>query len=101
MEAEKKLDTLFKNYPFNRDLLDEVFTENGQVRKHYQGVFQHFAEMPLKDFKNLKEYARHSSFDQGITFNVYSGREQKALWTFVNTCSTLSISSKDWQTIPC
>ena len=70
------LDALFKSYPMDGTLLDEVFSEPEKLRQHYHRTYKHFSRLSLEEFKDLYEYAKKSSFEQGITFNVYSDNAQ-------------------------
>ena len=67
---------LFQSYTTDPAFLDEVFEEKGKLRDHYQRVHSHFSRLSLQEFKDLYEYAKKSSFEQGITFNVYSDNAQ-------------------------
>ena len=76
MEQEKQLEEMLRNYPKDKQLLDEVYDRHFHIRNHYQNVVDHFSKIKIKDFKDLNEYAKRSSFDQGITFNVYSDKDR-------------------------
>lgn len=99
MEQEKKLGDLLEKYPQDARLLDEVFNEEGKVRKHYQKVFNHLSQLTIKDFKDLNEYAKRSSFDQGITFNVYSDKDQGVERIFPFDLFPRIIPSREWEII--
>jgi uncharacterized circularly permuted ATP-grasp superfamily protein len=68
--------SVFNNYDLDGKLLDEVFTNGGGVKKHYQKVLNQFAKYSLADFKQLNEYAKISFFNQGVTFAVYSDNQR-------------------------
>lgn len=93
------LETLFKNYPYTPDFLDEVFDENRHIRKHYQRVHDHLARVSLHDFKDMNEYAKKSSFDQGITFNVYSDKSQGVERIFPFDLFPRIIPTHEWEKI--
>lgn len=99
MEQDKKLGEMLVNYPRNAQLLDEVFDETGNIRQHYQDIYNHFSQIKNKDFADLTEYARRSSFDQGITFNVYSDKEQGVERIFPFDLFPRIIPGEEWNTI--
>ena len=63
---------VFNSYERQDKFLDEVFDENGNIRPHYQKVYEEFTNFTLEDFKKLNELAKVSFFNLGITFAVYS-----------------------------
>ncbi|MEK6479483.1 circularly permuted type 2 ATP-grasp protein [Catalinimonas sp. 4WD22] len=99
MEQENSLGDLLKKYPFDPQLLDEVYDGDKKVRAHYQKVHEYLSQISLKDFKDLNEYAKSSSFDQGITFNVYSDKEQGVERIFPFDLFPRVIPNKEWETI--
>ncbi len=99
MIQEKYLENLFREYSRTSEFLDEVFDENGQIRQHYQRVYNHLAKISLPDFKYLNDYAKKSSFDQGITFNVYSDKSQGVERIFPFDLFPRIIPTKEWEKI--
>lgn len=99
MEQDKKLGEMLEKYPRNPQLLDEVFDETGSIRPHYAEVYEHFTQLRTKDFKDLNEYAKRSSFDQGITFNVYSDKDQGVERIFPFDLFPRIIPGKEWDNI--
>ena len=93
------LEALFRAYPMNTALLDEVFQEPGKLRDHYHRVHKHFCRLSLPEFKGLYEYAKKSSFDQGITFNVYSDSAQGVERIFPFDLFPRIIQPSEWKTI--
>ena len=64
--------SIFKSYPFNKVLFDEIFKADGKVAKHYQKIINHFSKLSVNDYKKLDEFAKITFFNQGVTFAVYS-----------------------------
>jgi uncharacterized circularly permuted ATP-grasp superfamily protein len=72
MSAALDKRNVFNEYNLDEKLLDEVFTNGGAIKKHYQKIHNQFSKYTLSDFKQLNEYAKISFFNQGVTFAVYS-----------------------------
>ncbi|MEQ9443661.1 MAG: circularly permuted type 2 ATP-grasp protein [Cyclobacteriaceae bacterium] len=96
MDKLPDLASLFKTYPQDKNFLDEVFDDEGNIRAQYLGVFEHFSGLPLPDFRDLYEYAKKSSFDQGITFNVYSDKSQGVERIFPFDLFPRIIMAEEW-----
>lgn len=92
-------ESLFQSYTTDSALLDEVFGGNGQLREHYQRVYADFSRLSLQEFKDLYEYAKKSSFEQGITFNVYSDNAQGVERIFPFDLFPRIILPQEWDTI--
>lgn len=99
MEQDKKLGEMLEKYPRNPQLLDEVVDDTGSIRPHYGEVYEHFKKLRTKDFEDLNEYAKRSSFDQGITFNVYSDKERGVERIFPFDLFPRIIPGKEWDII--
>ena len=87
---------LFKHYPSDNRFLDEVFDQQGNIRDVYRDIQAHFARLPPADFRDLSDYAKKSSFDQGITFNVYSNTAQGVERIFPFDLFPRVISAAEW-----
>ncbi|MEM9675886.1 MAG: circularly permuted type 2 ATP-grasp protein [Cyclobacteriaceae bacterium] len=96
---KSNLAALFASYPRDKDFLDEVFDDAGSIRSQYHGIYDHFSQLPLSDFRDLFDYAKKSSFDQGITFNVYSDSSQGVERIFPFDLFPRVISAKEWHTL--
>ncbi|WP_224995986.1 circularly permuted type 2 ATP-grasp protein [Cesiribacter sp. SM1] len=99
MIPETFLENLLKDYPNAPGFYDEVFDENKYIREHYRKITDHLAKIRLEDFQNMNEYARRSSFEQGITFNVYSDTSQGVERIFPFDLLPRIIPAKEWDTI--
>ena len=100
MESDSmSLETLFRTYPMDETLLDEVFQEPTKLRDHYHRVHKHFARLTLPEFKDLYEYAKKSSFEQGITFNVYADNTQGVERIFPFDLFPRIMQPQEWKTI--
>ncbi len=67
---------LFEGYFIEPQFLDEVFQHNGVPNGYYDKIIEHFNKLSLDDFKDINEYTKMSFFNQGITFAVYSDKDQ-------------------------
>ncbi len=76
MKAPTKL-PIFSSYEFDSRFYDEIFTDNSEVRKVYETLFNLFSEYSVDDFANLNDKAKDAFFNQGITFQVYGDKETK------------------------
>lgn len=99
MNNVPNLTSLFDQYPQSREFLDEVFDESGTIRAQYQGIYSHFSQLPLSDFHDLFDYAKKSSFDQGITFNVYSDSQQGVERIFPFDLFPRIITAQEWSAL--
>ncbi|SDM32771.1 Uncharacterized conserved protein, circularly permuted ATPgrasp superfamily [Catalinimonas alkaloidigena] len=99
MLQEANLDVAFANYPQVNGQLDEVFSPDRKIKKHYERVFNHLSQFSLQEFRDLNEYAKKSSFDQGITFNVYSDKAQGVERIFPFDLFPRVIPAKEWEHI--
>ncbi len=93
------LSDLFKHYPNNDRFLDEVFDQAGNIQGLYQDIYAHFAQLPSADFRDMFDYAKKSSFDQGITFNVYSDTNEGVERIFPFDLFPRVISSDEWRNL--
>lgn len=71
-ESLSPLSSAFAAYEIKENLHDEVFDHGGGVKKYYQKVLNQFNRFSNQDLKKLNDFARHSFFNQGVTFAVYS-----------------------------
>jgi uncharacterized circularly permuted ATP-grasp superfamily protein len=54
---------------------DEMFEPSGQVRNHYQRLYQRYGELTPEEFERKRSGADNSFLNQGITFTVYDNDE--------------------------
>ncbi|GAB4406026.1 MAG: circularly permuted type 2 ATP-grasp protein [Bacteroidia bacterium] len=88
---------LFQGYGVPASIYDEVFDEKGQVRAHYQPLYDFFQRNVYGDFKDLNESVRHSFFNQGITFAVYNETEQGTERIFPFDLFPRIIPTHEWE----
>src|SRR5215813_7845346 len=63
--------SLLNNYQTN-GFFDEMFTNDGQVRLHYQRLYERFRHLTSEEFEQRRQTIDLSFLRQGITFTVYS-----------------------------
>ncbi|MHA7942614.1 circularly permuted type 2 ATP-grasp protein [Formosa sp. 3Alg 14/1] len=89
---------LFSSYDSNDKLFDEIFDEKQNVRKVYQKLFDLYNGYPIEDFINLNNKSKTSSFNQGITFQVYNdAKPQEKIFPF--DLFPRIIDAKEWEII--
>jgi uncharacterized circularly permuted ATP-grasp superfamily protein len=64
----------FSNYA-NDAFFDEMFTEKGKVRSHYQQFQKRMQQMDWKRLNALRFATDRAQLSMGMTFNVYSDNE--------------------------
>ena len=88
--------------PFQRYLLDqahdEMFDSAGQVRPHYQALFDTLQSMPAEEMRRRKQIADLSFLHQGITFTVY-GRDEGIERIFPNDLLPRILTAEEWSRI--
>ncbi|HEX3444627.1 MAG TPA: circularly permuted type 2 ATP-grasp protein, partial [Chthoniobacterales bacterium] len=65
---------LFNNYDPG-SFFDEMFEPSGQVRTHYDRLYQRYSELTPEEFERKRAAADNSFLNQGITFTVYNNDE--------------------------
>jgi len=87
---------IFSSYVKNKDLYDEIFDENNNVRPTYKTIFDLYSDHSINDFASLNEKAKASFFNQGITFQVYSDEKaQEKIFPF--DLFPRIIEAKEWK----
>jgi len=66
---------LFQNYQVGPELWDEMRTQEGTVRQHYDMVVQELSQLPPEALHRKEELAKQLFMNQGITFTVYFENE--------------------------
>src|SRR5215470_17110859 len=64
----------FEGYA-TESFFDEMFVSLGNVRPHYQRLFDRYGLMSIKEFEKKRAAADNAFLSQGITFTVYSDKE--------------------------
>lgn len=90
--------TLFSTYSKCKNLFDEIFDKNENVRPIYQKIFELYSDHSIVEFAQLNEKAKASFFNQGITFQVYKdSKAQEKIFPF--DLFPRIIEAKEWDTI--
>jgi len=66
-----KLFAGYESGPF----FDEMFQGSGQIRAHYQKLFDRYDELSLEEFERRRAVADKAFLTQGVTFTVYDANE--------------------------
>ena len=89
---------IFSSYNMNPDLFDEIFENDGSVKKIYEKLFDLYSGHSIKDFVSLNNKAKASFFNQGITFQVYTDKQaQEKIFPF--DLFPRIIDSSEWEII--
>ena len=89
---------IFSSYQRNPKLYDEIYDTNGDVKDIYEKLFKLYGEYSIEDYVNLNSKAKSSFFNQGITFQVYGGKEtQEKIFPF--DLFPRIIAPEDWEII--
>ncbi|TFG71771.1 MAG: circularly permuted type 2 ATP-grasp protein, partial [Flavobacteriales bacterium] len=95
---QKLENQIFSSYQRNPSLFDEIFDKKGDVKAVYQKLFDLYGAHSIKDYVKLNEKAKSSFFNQGITFQVYGGKEnQEKIFPF--DLFPRIIDSEEWDII--
>jgi uncharacterized circularly permuted ATP-grasp superfamily protein len=65
---------LFQGYA-PESFFDEMFEPAGNVRPHYQWLFDRFGGMSCEEFQKKRAIADNAFLTQGVTFTVYNDQE--------------------------
>lgn len=87
----------FSSYQVNDHLFDEVFEPNGKVKKYYQKVLGLFNKFTQEELKKLNDFAKHSFFNQGVTFAVYSDNMKGVERIFPFDLFPRIITMQEWE----
>lgn len=80
------------------NFFDEMFSETGVVRPHYQNLSDRFAELSKDEFGLKLDAVNLSFLNQGITFTVY-GNEESTEKIFPFDLIPRIIPNSEWQTV--
>lgn len=87
----------FKGYHLD-GAYDEMFTGAGEVRPHYQPMYEKLMRLPADELRRRKQAAELSFLHQGITFTVY-GREEGTERIFPHDLLPRIVTNQEWETI--
>ena len=93
------LRSFFSSYALDNGFFDEVFQPNGDVRQIYRNIFDIIQGLDQQEFIALMEDAKMSFFNQGITFAVYSDKENATEKIFPFDLFPRIISAQEWDHI--
>jgi uncharacterized circularly permuted ATP-grasp superfamily protein len=88
--------SLFRDYPFNANLYDETFSKPESPRESYATLLKELSQYSQSDYAEVNEYVRRSFFNQGITFNDYSGNDKGEERIFPFDLFPRVIEHKEW-----
>ena len=91
--------SLFHDYQINSSLFDEAFSKSNLPRESYETLLRELNLYSLADYSEVNEYVRRSFFNQGITFNDYSGSVHGEERIFPFDLFPRVIENKEWQQI--
>jgi uncharacterized circularly permuted ATP-grasp superfamily protein len=77
---------------------DEMFDRTGQVRPHYQHLYDALLELPAEELRRRQQIADLSFLHQGITFTVY-GRDEGTERIFPNDLLPRILTGAEWSKI--
>jgi uncharacterized circularly permuted ATP-grasp superfamily protein len=64
------------------EFFDEMFEPSGEVRPHYQALFEQFASLSREEFEERRRSVDALFLDQGIGFTVYDGEGPERIFPF-------------------
>lgn len=88
---------IFNHYQLNQ-AYDELFTNAGNPRPHYQALYNHLHRLPSDELERRQKAADVSFMQQGITFTVYND-DQGTERIFPYDLLPRIITCAEWQTI--
>jgi len=97
--APKVNNSNFGNYEIKPGTLDEVFDGAGDINSYYEKVLGQFLSYPAQEFRRLSEQAKLTFFNEGITFAVYSEKEQGVERIFPFDFFPRIIAGREWEQI--
>lgn len=68
---------MFKHYALPDGFFDEMFDNNNQVRRHYQGVWDLLSRMTVAQLKERQQSMLAEMVKQGITFTLYKDADRE------------------------
>jgi uncharacterized circularly permuted ATP-grasp superfamily protein len=77
---------------------DEMFTAEGETRRHYEALLGYLSQQPPEEIRRRKHSADLAFLHQGITFTVY-GRQEGTERIFPNDLVPRIILNDEWRRI--
>jgi uncharacterized circularly permuted ATP-grasp superfamily protein len=90
---------LFEEYLLEEGCYDEVFAEDGEIRKHYKALFKNLDDFDVEKYNRLNESAKLSFLLQGITFATYNENNEGIERIFPFDLFPRIISKSEWKTV--
>ena len=94
IERQGTLPAPFQQYELDH-AHDEMVDAAGEIRPHYEHLYQSLLELPAEELKRRQQVADLSFLHQGITFTVY-GREEGTERIFPNDLLPRILTSGEW-----
>lgn len=63
---------LLADYPKETSRYDELLTRDGEIREHWQPLFEHLHNASPEHMKRRLRYVQRQIFENGISYNVYA-----------------------------
>jgi uncharacterized circularly permuted ATP-grasp superfamily protein len=95
--SRRTLPALFDHYELD-GAHDEMLDAAGDVRPHYQHLYDTLVDLPAEELKRRQQVADQSFLHQGITFTVY-GREEGTERIFPNDLLPRILTADEWARI--
>ena len=87
---------MFDKYHTRANYWDEMALPNGDIRSHYQSIFNQLNTINLDILNKKEEIAKKTFMNQGITFTVYSDDEEGIERIFPFDIIPRIITASDW-----
>jgi uncharacterized circularly permuted ATP-grasp superfamily protein len=87
---------IFDKYHTRANYWDEMALPNGDIRSHYQSIFNQLNTINLDILNKKEEIAKKTFMNQGITFTVYSDDEEGIERIFPFDIIPRIITASDW-----
>lgn len=87
---------IFDKYHTRMSYWDEMALPNGDIRAHYQSIFNQLNNINPDILHKKEEIARKTFMNQGITFTVYSDNEEGIERIFPFDIIPRIITASDW-----
>lgn len=90
---------MIKPYHNSPSIFDEVFDNHGEIRPHYQALAKHFNVYDAKSFSKLHDDAKLIFYNEGVTFAVYSNKNEATERIFPFDMVPRLITSNEWKEV--
>ncbi len=90
---------IFNSYKIDQAHFDESYMPNGEIRPHYKHLMRIFGQLDIQGYLKINEIAKSDLFNQGVTFNVYSEKNEGVERLFPFDLFPRMIPSQEWKII--